>query len=195
MMPYLAPDAHMPITSCAPRLAAMNARLGGGGSVWSPCLLFLQAGLLAGYLYAHCSTRYLKPKQQATLHLILMAISVALLPIIPSPRWKPLEPGDPSGRILLLLTATIGLPYVLLSTTTPLLQAWYVAAKPGVIPYRLFPLSNFGSMLALLIFPVLVAPSLRTRAPAFGWSGIYAIFVLLCAAGALSTLHRARHGI
>ncbi len=167
---------------------------GGAASVWSTCLLFFQAALLAGYLYAHCSTRYLKPKQQATLHLILMAISVALLPIIPSPRWKPLEPGDPSGRILLLLTATIGLPYVLLSTTTPLLQAWYVAAKPGVIPYRLFALSNFGSMLALLIFPVLVEPSLGTRAQAFGWSGIYAIFVLLCAAVAWSTSHRDLQG-
>ena len=62
--------------------------------------------------------------------------------------------GDPSLRILLLLAATIGLPYMLLSTTSPLLQAWYVAAKPGAIPYRLFALSNFGSLLALLSYPV-----------------------------------------
>ena len=163
---------------------------GGSASVWSACLLFFQAALLAGYLYAHCVTRYLKPKQQAALHLILMAISVALLPILPSPRWKPLESGDPSGRILLLLTTTIGLPYILLSTTTPLLQAWYVAAKPGSIPYRMFALSNFGSMLALLIFPVLVEPSLGTRAQAFTWSGVYVIFVLLCAAVAWKTPRR-----
>ena len=104
---------------------------GGAAAVWSTCLLFFQAALLGGYLYAHCSTRYLKPRHQAILHIGLMALSLALLPIIPSATWKPVAAGDPSVRILLLLTATIGLPYVLLSTTSPLLQAWYVAARPG----------------------------------------------------------------
>ncbi len=154
---------------------------GGSASVWSTCLLFFQAALLAGYLYAHCSTRFLKPRQQAMLHLALMAASIALLPILPSPDWKPSQPGDPSGRILLLLAATIGLPYILLATTSPLLQAWYVAAKPGAVPYRLFALSNFGSLLALFSFPVLVEPLASTRTQAYGWSAMYVLFVFFCA--------------
>jgi len=160
---------------------------GGSAAVWSTCLLFFQASLLAGYLYAHCSTRYLKPRQQAILHVALMAVSLALLPILPSPDWKPSQPGDPSGRILLLLAATIGLPYMLLSTTSPLLQAWFVMAKPGAIPYRLFALSNIGSLLALCSFPVLVEPLFTNRVQALGWSGLYAVFVLLCALVAWKT--------
>ena len=155
---------------------------GGSAGVWNTCLLFFQASLVAGYLYAHWSTRYLKPKQQALLHVTLLAVSIALLPVLPSPAWKPSEPGDPSARILLLLGATIGLPYILLSTTTPLLQAWYVAAKPGVVPYRLFALSNFGSLLALVSFPLLVEPRATTHTQAYGWSAIYVVFVVLCAA-------------
>jgi spermidine synthase len=161
---------------------------GGSAAVWSTCLLFFQASLLAGYLYAHCSTRYLKPRRQAILHLLLMAASLALLPILPSPDWKPLQPGDPSGRILLLLAATIGLPYMLLSATSPLLQAWFVMAKAGAVPYRLFALSNIGSLLALCSFPVLVEPLFTTRVQAVGWSGIYTVFVLMCALVAWRTL-------
>src|ERR1700677_3971909 len=164
---------------------------GGSAAVWSTCLLFFQAALLAGYLYAHRSTRSLKPKHQATLHIVLMAFSVALLPILPSPSWKPSAAGDPSLRILLLLTATIGLPYLLLSTTSPLLQAWYVAAKPGAVPYRLFALSNFGSLLALLSYPVLVEPMFTTHGQAYGWSGIYVAFVFICAAVAWRAMRAA----
>jgi spermidine synthase len=153
---------------------------GGSAAVWSTCLLFFQASLLAGYLYAHCSTRYLKPRHQATLHVLLLGASLALLPILPSPAWKPFEAGDPSGRILLLLAATIGLPYILLSATSPLLQAWFVMARPGAIPYRLFALSNVGSLLALCSFPIVVEPLLTTRVQAIGWSGFYAAFVVLC---------------
>jgi hypothetical protein len=161
---------------------------GGSAAVWSTCLLFFQATLLAGYLYAHWSTRSLKPKRQALLHIALLAVSLALLPILPSPSWKPSHAGDPSLRILLLLTVTIGLPYILLSTTSPLLQAWYVAAKPGAIPYRLFALSNVGALLALLSYPVLVEPNLSAHGQAYGWSGIYVVFALACAAIAWSSL-------
>jgi hypothetical protein len=164
---------------------------GGSAAVWSTCLLFFQAALLAGYLYAHRSTRSLKPKHQATLHIALIALSLALLPILPSPSWKPSHPGDPSLRILLLLAATIGLPYLLLSTTSPLLQAWYVAAKPGAIPYRLFALSNFGSLLALLSYPVFVEPMFTTHSQAYGWSGIYVVFALICAGLAWRTMRTA----
>ncbi|MBZ5609633.1 MAG: fused MFS/spermidine synthase [Acidobacteriia bacterium] len=155
---------------------------GGAAAVWNTCLMFFQAALLAGYLYAHWSTRYLKPRTQAILHVALIAVSLALLPVLPSAGWKPTHAGDPSGRILLLLAATIGLPYVLLSTTSPLLQAWYVAMRPGAIPYRLFALSNLGSLLALFSFPVIAEPQLTTHEQAYTWSGMYAVFVVLCAA-------------
>jgi hypothetical protein len=164
---------------------------GGSAAVWTTCLLFFQAALLAGYFYADRSTRWLRPKHQATLHIALMAVSLALLPILPSPTWKPSHAGDPSLRILLLLAATIGLPYLLLSTTSPLLQAWYVAAKPGAIPYRLFALSNFGSLLALLSYPVFVEPMFTTHGQAYGWSGIYAVFALICAAVAWRAMRTA----
>src|SRR5271165_2317699 len=94
--------------------------------------------------------------------------------------WKPLHPGDPSARILLLLAATIGLPYMLLAATSPLLQAWYVSLKPGTVPYRLFALSNVGSFLALFSFPALAEPLLTTHAQAYSWSAFYVIFVALC---------------
>jgi len=166
---------------------------GGSAAVWSTCLMFFQAALLAGYLYAHWSTRSLKPKRQAALHIALMALSLALLPILPSPSWKPSQAGDPSVRILLLLAATIGLPYILLSTTSPLLQAWYVAAKPGAVPYRLFALSNFGSLLALLSYPVLVEPLFTTHRQAYGWSGIYVAFVAICGAIAWNAMRTTPH--
>ena len=153
---------------------------GGSASVWSTCLLFFQASLLGGYLYAHCSARFLKRRQQAILHLGLLGLSIALLPILPSPGWRPTHAGDPSARILLLLTATIGLPYILLSTTSPLLQAWYVATRRGASPYRLFALSNFGSLLALVSFPLIVEPLATTHQQAYGWSAVYVVFVILC---------------
>src|SRR5271165_777002 len=123
---------------------------GGSAAVWSAALLFFQLLLLAGYFYAHCLIRYLQPHQQFWTHTSLLIASLATLPIIPSVIWKPIDAGDPTLRILLLLAATVGLPYTLLSATSPLLQAWYVRTHEGAIPYRLFALSNLGSMLALL---------------------------------------------
>jgi peptidoglycan/LPS O-acetylase OafA/YrhL len=166
---------------------------GGSAAVWSTCLLFFQAALLGGYLYAHWSTQKLNPRRQAALHIALMAASLILLPILPSPSWRPTHAGDPSARILLLLAATIGLPYLLLSTTSPLLQAWYVGAKPGAIPYRLFALSNFGSLLALISYPALLEPRLTTRLQAYSWSGVYVIFVLLCSAVAWRAFRFGKH--
>jgi hypothetical protein len=157
---------------------------GGSAAVWSAAMLFFQLLLLAGYGYAHCAIRYLMPKMQMTVHVSLLALSCALLPILPSPAWKPAEAGDPTLRILLVLAATIGLPYFLLSATSPLLQAWYVRSSGSGMPYRLFALSNFGSMLALLSFPFLVEPRLASRRQAYIWSAAYVLFALLCAATA-----------
>jgi hypothetical protein len=155
---------------------------GGSAAVWTSCVLFFQLLLLLGYLYAHWSIRYLRPKMQTIVHLGLLAASVLMLPAIPSTGWKPAGGEDPTLRIFGLLGATIGLPYFLLSTTGPLVQAWFVRERtaPGGTPYRLYALSNLGSMLALLSYPILVEPFLATRTQGYGWSGGYLVFVLLC---------------
>jgi len=165
---------------------------GGSAAVWNTCLLFFQAALLGGYLYAHLSTRYLKARARTMLHGALLVASLAVLPVLPAQHWKPLHVGDPSGRILLLLTVTIGLPYLLLSATSPLLQAWFVSIRPGSIPYRLFALSNFGSFLALFSFPVLAEPLLTTHVQAYAWSVMYVLFVVLCMGAAWLAVKRGK---
>src|SRR5580698_8124466 len=160
---------------------------GGSAAVWSAAMLFFQLVLLAGYAYAHVSIRFLKAKSQVATHIVLLAASCALLPIMPSETWKPTEVGDPTLRILLLLIATIGLPYFLLSSTSPLLQAWYVRTSGSGMPYRLFALSNFGSMLALISFPFLVEPNLTSRHQAYSWSVAYVAFAIICATAAWSS--------
>ncbi len=153
---------------------------GGTAAVWATCLLFFQTALLAGYGYSHGIVKRLKPKQQWMLHAGLLAACLLLLPVVPNAAWKPLTPDAPILRILGLLAATIGLPYFMLSTTGPLVQAWYVQAHPGKVPYRLFALSNLGSMVALLSYPPLVEPFLTLRVQALTWSGLFGLFALIC---------------
>ncbi len=158
---------------------------GGSAAVWSAAMLFFQVSLLAGYAYAHFLIGRLSSKRQMQVHGALLLLSLGLLPILPNPYWKPTMAGDPTARILILLGVTIGLPYFLLSSTSPLLQAWYVRRTGSKFPYRLFALSNFGSMLGLISFPFLVEPNLTSRQQAWGWSAIYVAFVLLCGSAAL----------
>jgi hypothetical protein len=153
---------------------------GGSAAVWTTCLLFFQMVLLLGYLYSHAVVRYLKPRMQMFVHLGMLAISLIALPVYPSASWKPVGAEEPTMRILGLLAATIGLPYFLLSTTGPLLQAWYARRFKGAMPYRLYALSNAGSMFALLSYPVLFEPNFGTRHQAYMWSGGFAAFLLLC---------------
>jgi hypothetical protein len=153
---------------------------GGSAGVWTTCLVFFQSILLAGYAYADWTTR-LGPRRQALLHVGLLALSLASLPILASSGWKPQGDEQPILHILLLLCATIGLPYFLLSTTTPLLQAWYWRRFRSVVPYRLFALSNLASLIALLGFPVLFEPMFDLKALGWGWSFLFAGFALLCA--------------
>ena len=122
---------------------------GGSAAVWTTCLLFFQMVLLLGYLYSHAVVRYLRPRVQMVLHVCLLVVSVVVLPIYPSAAWKPTGGGEPTLQILGLLAVSIGLPYFLLSTTGPLLQAWYARRYHGAMPYRLYALSNAGSMFAL----------------------------------------------
>ena len=160
---------------------------GGSAAVWTTCLVFFQTTLLLGYAYSDAVTRRLSAKAQVGLHVALLAASCALLPIVPGIQWKPLGTENPSLRILGLLAATIGLPYFLLSTTSPLVQAWFARTYPGRSPYRLFALSNLASMLALLGYPFALEPWVTTRLQSYGWSGAYVGFALLTAAsGALA---------
>ena len=151
---------------------------GGSAAVWMACLLFFQGALLAGYLYAHLLTTRLSAAWQWRVHVALLVVSLACLPIIPSVHWKPMGNEIPLPLILGLLTATIGLPFLLLSSTTPLLTAWAPGSSSQSLT-RLYALSNLGSMLALLSYPVLIEPLIATRMQAVTWSGLYAAFVVL----------------
>jgi SAM-dependent methyltransferase len=153
---------------------------GGSAAVWTTCLLFFQMVLLLGYLYAHAVVRYLKPRMQMALHGGLLLVSALALPVYPNVAWKPTGTEEPTLAILRLLAVTVGLPYFLLSTTGPLLQAWYARRFKGSIPYRLYALSNAGSMFALLSYPFLFEPYLTTHQQAWMWSVGYGVFVVLC---------------
>jgi SAM-dependent methyltransferase len=158
---------------------------GGSAAVWTTCLLFFQIVLLLGYLYAHAVVRYLKPRTQMMLHTGLLLVSFAALPIYPKLSWKPTGGEEPTLAILTLLTLSVGLPYFLLSTTGPLIQAWYARRFKGAMPYRLYALSNAGSMFALISYPVLFEPVFGTHRQATIWSIAYAAFIVLCAFTAL----------
>jgi hypothetical protein len=158
---------------------------GGSSAVWTTCLVFFQFLLLAGYAYSDWTTRRLVPRRQVALHIVLLVVSLASLPIIPDAAWKPTGEEDPTWRILGLLTVTIGLPYFLLSTTGPLVQAWFARTFPAGTVYRLFALSNFGSLLALLAYPFAVEPWITTVHQSWSWSAGYVLFVALCAGAAV----------
>jgi hypothetical protein len=154
---------------------------GGSAAVWTTCLLFFQMMLLLGYLYAHAVVRYLKPRVQMIVHTGLLVVSLAALPIYPSLSWKPTGTEEPIGAILRLLALSVGLPYFLLSTTGPLLQAWYARRFKGAMPYRLYALSNAGSMFALVSYPFLFEPVFGVRLQSTLWSASYGVFVVVCA--------------
>jgi spermidine synthase len=154
---------------------------GGTAAVWTTCMLFFQVLLLAGCAYAHATNARLAPRAQAVLHSVLLAASLLILPITPAEVWKPVGDEEPITRILLLLSATVGLPYLLLAATSPLLQAWFARARPGADPYRLFAVSNLASLLALIGYPFAVEPVFGNAEQSLGWSGLYGVFAVLCA--------------
>ncbi len=159
---------------------------GGTPAVWTTGMFFFQVLLLAGYAYAHFVSRQFSPRVQMGMHAGLLTLSIILLltlaqywpaPILPGPWWKPVGSQTPILHLLQLLTVGVGFPFFLLSTTSPLLQAWYQRAVPGSSPYRLYALSNLGSLLGLATYPFLVEPALALGAQAWSWSWGYGIFV------------------
>jgi len=162
---------------------------GGSAAVWTTCLMFFQLVLLFGYAYADWTIRFLKPRPQVILHVALLLASLVSLPIIAGTGWKPEGAEDPTWLILGLLAATIGLPYFLLSTTGPLLQAWFSRSFPDAKNvYRLFALSNGASLIALIAYPFAVEPWVTTHEQSIGWSVGYALFAALCATSAVFSL-------
>jgi hypothetical protein len=153
---------------------------GGGPGVWTTCMLFFQVLLLGGYAYAHFTTRWLKPRRQAILHLVLLVAALALLPITPNDSWKPHGGGNPTLQILLLLAVSLGLPYFVLSSTSPLIQHWFSRANPGVSPYRLYALSNVGSLLALVSYPFYFETHFTRITQATLWAWGLVSYVLCC---------------
>src|SRR5499427_1639714 len=161
---------------------------GGTAAVWTTCMLFFQLLLLGGYIYSHAYVSQRAPGRRYV-HLALLALAAASLPLAAGAAWKPTGGEDPTGRILGLLATSVGLPYFVLSTTGPLVQAWHARSHPGAMPYRLFALSNLGSMLALLSYPLLVEPALALGRQAATWSAGFVVFALVC--GALAWRNRA----
>lgn len=152
---------------------------GGSAAVWSTCLVFFQTALLVGYWYARLLTLRLDFKLQLTTHVVLLGASCLFLPIGPGARWRPMSAADPVWHILELLTATIVLPFIALSATSPLLQHWLTRIGHRA-PYRFFAVSNFASLAALLAYPILVEPSLDLADQRIWWSAVYVCFALLC---------------
>jgi hypothetical protein len=153
---------------------AILPTFGGSAGIWIAAMLFFQSMLLMGYLYSWLLTRCLNRKTQSAVHLVLLLLSIAMLPVKPRMEWAA---HDPTLSILGVLLASVGLPYFLLSSTSPLLQSWFVTSYTGVFPYRLFALSNAGSVLALLAYPVLIEPLLPATVQLRSWSVAYALLV------------------
>ena len=169
---------------------------GGTPAVWSTVQLFFQVFLTGGYAYAFWIIRRISAKQQARLHITVLVISLVLVatlgflwpsPVTPDASWKPLTLDTPILDIFKLLFVAVGLPYFLLSTNSPLMQAWFARSQPGRSPYWLYALSNIGSLLGLLAYPFVIEPNLTLKAQGWMWAGGYMLFVLLAGYGAFKS--------
>lgn len=154
---------------------------GGGASVWTTCMLFFQFFLLIGYLYAYILTKILKVKHQIVVHLVFLLCSLFLLPYSIYDIQNTLSSGPPTWAVLKVLFLGLGFPYLILSANTPLLQHWFTRETNGANPYRLYAISNIGSFLALVSYPILIEPFMTLDWQVKLWSSIYYLFVLLVA--------------
>lgn len=159
---------------------------GGSPAVWTTCMLVFQVLLFAGYAYAHLTTQYLSPRHQGYLHVGLLVAALLTLPITPDPSWKPTNSDAPVLKIVLLTLVSVGLPYFILSSTGPLVQGWFSRTHEGQSPYRLYSLSNVGSLLALVSYPFVVEPSFSTATQSILWSILFGLFAMICSASAVT---------
>ena len=175
--------------------------LGGTPAVWSTCMVFFQAALLGGYAYAHATTAWLGVRRQTILHLALLAVPLAVLPLGVDPGRLPGGEANPVLGVLALLSVSVGLPFFVVSATAPLLQQWFTHTghRAALDPYFLYAASNLGSMLALLSYPALIEPRLRLRDA--GWLAqtqlwtlgylLFAVLIVLCALSVRRSVARA----
>ena len=170
---------------------------GGTPAVWSSAMLFFQVLLTGGYAYSNWLARNRNSRKQTMIHLILMGASVCLViflwiiwpsPITPAERWKPFDLTHPVPNLFFLLTISIGLPFFVLSTNSPLMQAWFSHKYPGRSPYWLYALSNIGSLLGLIAYPIVVEPTFSIPWQGWIWTGGYILFVILAGYNAILTL-------
>ena len=162
---------------------------GGTPAVWTTCLVFFQSLLVAGYAYADVLATRLRPRAQVVVHTLVLGAALLLaLPIAIDPSRKPSPVEDPTAQIFAVLGATIGLPYFVLSSTSPLLQAWASRGAPGRSPYRLYALSNMGSVVGLASYPFVVEPSLAIRAQLRWWSAAFLVFAAVSVAAGIRTV-------
>lgn len=166
---------------------------GGAAAVWTACMIFCQTMLLLGYLYAHWSIRSLSRYAQALTHLSLLALSLVTLWLPVATPAAAASPDHPFWLVTTVLARRIGLPFLVLSSTSPLLQAWYSSGRDRPIPYRLFALSNFGSLLGLVAYPFLVEPALDLPRQLFLWRAGYLAFTLLCGLVAIRVFNSPDH--
>lgn len=152
---------------------------GGTPAVWTTCMLFFQLLLFGGYLYAHLLRTLFRPAIQGCIHLGLLCAAAFSLPIEPADSWKPTGLELPTIHLLTMLAAHVGLPYFVLSSTGPLVQAWLSYRDDSARVYRLYALSNAGSLVALLSYPFLVEPVLSVSHQSLTWSLMFCLFVLV----------------
>jgi SAM-dependent methyltransferase len=161
-------------------------RLGGSPAVWNACMVFFQAALLAGYGYAHGIRRIRNPRAATAIHLAFLLVPLAFLPLVLPSGWTP---GDtwPPLWVLGVLAMSVGLPFVAVATTSPLLQTWFSRTDHPHAhdPYFLYAASNAGSLLGLLSYPFLLEPLLAVSSQAHVWSVIYGVFLVSVSACAL----------
>lgn len=168
---------------------------GGSASTWLVCMLFFQVALLVGYAHAYAITLPLPIHRQAQLQIGILALTLLLLPIAPSDGWKPADASDPTWRILSLLTVCVGLPYIALATTTPLLSRWLAHIAPDLNPVRFFAASNIGSFLGLLSYPFFFERVLPSIEQTRWWSWAYVVYAALFTLCGVLTIIRARAAI
>ncbi|MGJ8682699.1 fused MFS/spermidine synthase [Paraglaciecola sp.] len=150
---------------------------GGGAGVWTTCLFFFQLFLLVGYFYAHTLSKLKNIKAQVLIHVCLVLCSYWVLPF--ELAHSEFSFTNPSIDIVWLLTVSIGLPFAILSATSPLMQSWFTFSRQTGNPYQLYAISNFGSFLALILYPVLVEPFVTLELQSILWTIGYVVFSIL----------------
>src|SRR5262245_34368622 len=160
--------------------------LGGAASVWITCLLFFQLMLLTGYGYAHVLERYATLRSQIIVHSMMMVAVFVFLPVQFGARPDESASAHPAGWLLWQLIKTVGIPFCAVSTTAPLLQNWLskTPSASGRDPYFLYAVSNAGSLIALLTYPLLIEPRIGVRTQSWSWLAGYGLLALMVFAAA-----------